>query len=131
MAETDPGMEEKPAAQEAATHFGRVKALLTSALAELGSLNAAQLIERGFALEEEARVSRVLTNRDRIELLPSLQKRSPQAAEIWRYLIASSLAQDGEDAGEEKEAAEIYDRIDRELAVEEARADRLLRLYNL
>jgi len=31
----------------------------------------------------------------------------------------------------DEEVAEIYHRIDRELAVEEARADRLLRLYNL
>lgn len=32
---------------------------------------------------------------------------------------------------DEIEAAEIWDRIDRELVVEEARVDRLLRLYNL
>ncbi len=32
---------------------------------------------------------------------------------------------------EEDEVSEIYLRIDRELAIEEARADRLLRLYNL
>ena len=32
---------------------------------------------------------------------------------------------------DEIEATEIWDRIDRELVVEEARVDRLLRLYNL
>jgi len=37
----------------------------------------------------------------------------------------------GADKEEEKEATKIYLRINRELAAEEARADRLLRLYSL
>jgi transcriptional regulator with XRE-family HTH domain len=46
----------------------------------------------------------------------------------FRY---GSAAQDTQPDPLETEAAQIYARINRELAAEEARADRLMRLYNL
>jgi hypothetical protein len=54
---------------------------------------------------------------------------SRSVEEIIRMAAGSNRPQYEPD--EQREAAEIYDRIDRELAVEEARTDRLLRLYNL
>jgi hypothetical protein len=50
---------------------------------------------------------------------------------ITAGLLSGVITPDSDPPGEVEEANQIYQRIDRELAVEEARADRLLRLYGL
>jgi hypothetical protein len=57
---------------------------------------------------------------------------APEGADVTAVII-DSINHDAFFGGESgsEEITQIYSRIDRELAVEEARADRLLRLYNL
>ena len=64
--------------------------------------------------------------------LPGAAMTAPELPVVCYIADDGSLAmQPAPEQGEEIEALKIYDRIERELAVEEARADRLLRLYNV
>jgi hypothetical protein len=107
MTETDTGMEEKPTAHEAHANLIRVEDL-PALIREV----YAKLREVGWNTERAV----IVKAGDR--------KRGEGAADVF---VVPGYATEAE-AGE---LTEIYDRIDRELAVEEARADRLLRLYNL
>lgn len=81
----------------------------------------------------EARRDQETFNKLTLDAVNRKALRDPAFMATLAHLFAASAHVLKPSAVEEKdeEVAEIYHRIDRELAVEEARADRLLRLYNL